>query len=51
MCLSYERLMSLGFCHAMVPIMKKLYGDDKEELSKGLTRHSPSSTQRISLEL
>ena len=34
MCLSYERLMSLGFCHAMVPIMKKLYGDDKEELSK-----------------
>lgn len=39
MCLSYERLMSLGFCHAMVPIMKKLYGDDKEELSKGLTRH------------
>lgn len=39
MCLSYERLMSLGFCHAMVPIMKKLYGDDKKELSKGLTRH------------
>ena len=39
MCLSYERLMSLGFCHAMVPIMKRLYGDDKEELSKGLTRH------------
>ena len=31
--------MSLGFCHAMVPIMKRLYGDDKEELSKGLTRH------------
>lgn len=39
MCLSYERLMSLGFCHAMVPILKKLYGDNKEELSKGLVRH------------
>ena len=39
MCLSYERLMSLGFCHAMTPIIKKLYGDDPEELKKGLVRH------------
>lgn len=39
MCLSYERLMSLGFCHAMTPIIKKLYGDNPEEMKKGLVRH------------
>lgn len=30
--------MSLGFCHAMVPILKRLY-PDKEDLAAGLTRH------------
>lgn len=30
-CLSYERLMSLGFCHAMAPIINRLYGDDEEK--------------------
>lgn len=39
MCLSYERLMSLGFCHAMLPIVKKLYGDNKEEMASAMTRH------------
>ena len=39
MCLSYERLMSLGFCHAMVPILKRLYPNDKEKLADGLSRH------------
>lgn len=38
MCLSYERLMSLGFCHAMTPILKRLY-PDKQDLADGLTRH------------
>lgn len=38
MCLSYERLMSLGFCHAMVPILKRLY-PNKQDLADGLTRH------------
>ena len=38
MCLSYERLMSLGFCHSMVPILKRLY-PKKEDLAAGLTRH------------
>lgn len=38
MCLSYERLMSLGFCHAMVPILKRLY-PKKEDLAAGLSRH------------
>lgn len=39
MCLSYERLMSLGFCHCMVPILKRLYPNDKDKLADGLTRH------------
>lgn len=39
MCLSYERLMSLGFCHAMLPILKRLYPNDKEKLADGMTRH------------
>ncbi len=37
-CLSYERLMSMGFCHAMTPIINRLY-DDKEERVKALRRH------------
>lgn len=38
MCLSYERLMSLGFCHAMTPILKRLY-PEKQDLADGLSRH------------
>ena len=38
MCLNYERLMALGFCHAMTPILKCLY-PNKEDLSAALTRH------------
>ena len=37
-CLSYERLMSLGFCHAMTPIIKRLY-KTKEERAAALKRH------------
>ena len=37
-CLSYERLMSLGFCHAMLPILKRLY-PDKDDLADAMTRH------------
>ena len=37
-CLSYERLMSLGFCHAMTPIINRLY-DTKEEKVDALKRH------------
>nr|WP_072514710.1 PTS system mannose/fructose/sorbose family transporter subunit IID [Ndongobacter massiliensis] len=37
-CLSYERLMSLGFCHAMTPIINRLY-DSKEEKALALKRH------------
>lgn len=37
-CLSYERLMSLGFCHAMAPIINRLY-KTKEERAAALKRH------------
>jgi len=37
-CVSYERLMSLGFCHAMVPIINRLY-KTKEERVAALKRH------------
>lgn len=38
-CLSYERLMSLGFCHSMKPIIERLYVDDKEKKIEALRRH------------
>lgn len=38
-CISYERLMSLGFCHAMTPVINRLYGDDKEKRVSALRRH------------
>ncbi|MGK0551573.1 PTS system mannose/fructose/sorbose family transporter subunit IID [Enterococcus faecalis] len=37
-CLSYERLMSLGFAHSMVPIINRLY-TTKEEKRAALKRH------------
>lgn len=36
---NFERLMALAFCHTMAPILKKLYGGDKEEYIKSLQRH------------
>ncbi len=39
MCNSFARLQSVGFCVAFIPILKKLYGNDKEEFSAALTRH------------
>ena len=36
---SFARLQSLAFCAAFVPVLKKLYGHDQEELSAALTRH------------
>lgn len=36
--ISYERLQSLGFCTALIPILEKLY-PEKEELKAALTRH------------
>lgn len=36
---NYERQMNLGFAYAMIPVLKKLYGDNKEKMSKALKRH------------
>ena len=37
-CLSYERLMSLGFCHSMTPVINRLY-TSKEDRAAALKRH------------
>ena len=37
-CLSYERLMSLGFCISMSPVINRLY-DTKEERAAAMKRH------------
>jgi len=37
-CLSYERLMSLGFCISMAPVINRLY-DTKEDRAAAMKRH------------
>jgi len=37
--MSYERLQAFGFCHSMIPLIKKLY-DKKEDQIEALQRHS-----------
>ncbi|MBE6012019.1 PTS system mannose/fructose/sorbose family transporter subunit IID [Anaeropeptidivorans aminofermentans] len=37
-CYNYERLMGLGFCHAISHAIKKLY-TDKDDIAAALTRH------------
>ena len=39
-CFSMDRMQAPGFDYAMIPVLKKLYGDDKEALSEALTRHA-----------
>ncbi|MBX3067359.1 MAG: PTS system mannose/fructose/sorbose family transporter subunit IID [Microbacteriaceae bacterium] len=36
---NYERLQASAFAHAMVPIIKRLYGGDKEQTREALQRH------------
>lgn len=36
---NYERQMSIGYAWAMSPVLKKLYGNDKEQLKAGYQRH------------
>ncbi|EOH88433.1 PTS system mannose/fructose/sorbose family transporter subunit IID [Enterococcus pallens] len=36
--ISYERLQSLGYCTALIPVLKKLY-PDKEDMKSALRRH------------
>ena len=36
---NYERQLSVGWVWSMSPILKKLYGEDKEKMSEALKRH------------
>lgn len=36
---NYERQLCLGWVYGIAPVLKKLYGDDKEEMAKALQRH------------
>lgn len=36
---NYERMQGIGFAHCMVPILKKLYKNDKKAMSEALSRH------------
>ena len=36
---NFERMQSMGFCCAMMPILKRVYGDKKEEMKAALKRH------------
>ncbi|MBU7455045.1 PTS system mannose/fructose/sorbose family transporter subunit IID [Leuconostoc fallax] len=36
---NYERMQNVGWAYAMIPAIKRLYGDDKAERSAALKRH------------
>ncbi len=36
---NYERLQATAFAHSMIPVIKRLYGDNKEETAAALKRH------------
>lgn len=39
-CYNYERMQGIGFCTAMVPVLNKIYKDDKAGLIAAMKRHS-----------
>lgn len=36
---NYERMMNVGYCYAMIPSLKKIYGEDTEEFKRAMQRH------------
>lgn len=36
---NYARQLNLGWAWSMMPVLRKLYGDDKEAMSEALKRH------------
>lgn len=36
---NYERQQHINFCYMMIPVLKRLYKDDKEAMSRALKRH------------
>ena len=39
-CYSMDRMQAPGFAYSMIPVIKKLYGDNKEKKIDALMRHS-----------
>ena len=39
-CYSMDRMQAPGFAYSIIPVLKKLYGANKEKLSQALSRHS-----------
>lgn len=39
-CYSMDRMQAPGFAYSMIPVLKTLYGDNKEKLAEACTRHS-----------
>lgn len=39
-CYNYERMQGIGFCNAMVPLLKKIYKGDDEALIAAMKRHA-----------
>lgn len=39
-CYSMDRMQAPGFAYSMIPVLRKLYGGNKEKLSEALARHS-----------
>jgi len=40
-CFSQVKMMTVGFCVALLPWFKKLYPDNKEKLAEAMVRHQP----------
>lgn len=36
---NYERQQHMNYCYMMIPVLKRLYGDDKEKMAEALQRH------------
>lgn len=36
---NYERQQNMNYCYMMIPILKRLYSDDKEKMASALQRH------------
>lgn len=39
-CYSMDRMQAPGFAYSMIPVLKKLYGNDKDKLADACMRHS-----------
>ena len=47
-CYSMDRMQAPGFAYSILPVLKKLYGDDKEKLAEAC---SPSHLRLMSIQI